>query len=120
MSENKKFIKNVNPIINIAANNFVSIERILEDYMNNKETSKSFVRWEQPPRDYTKDDEETKKHTAYCYCKCPLPLNYAICIDKNIATKSECGFYAFYCPNCKTAGLVFGGDDRVIEPSEMF
>ena len=81
--------------------------------------SESFVRWEEPPRDYTNDDEETKKHTVYCYCKCPLPLNYAICIDKNVATKDICGFYTFFCPNCKVAGLVFGGTSGVVKPTVM-
>lgn len=82
--------------------------------------TKSFVRWEEPPRDYTNDDEETKKHTVYCYCKCPLPSNYAICIDKRVATKDICGFYAFYCPDCKTAGLVFGGASGMVKPTEIF
>jgi hypothetical protein len=39
-------------------------------------------------------------------CKCPIPMNFGIVIDKSKYKKDEYGFYHFHCNKCGLNGCV--------------
>lgn len=45
---------------------------------------------------------------ACALCKCPLPLNYGIVIDKKHIKPDEAGFYHFHCLKCDLFGCMKG------------
>ena len=50
----------------------------------------------------------------YVYCKCPLPGNYAIVIQREKGKLK----YPFCCDICKTSGIIHVNDDSIVRVEE--